>query len=55
MRNLDKKEKEKRRLIAFRIIIALLCFGVAFVFIRSYYFRSKQDNLDIKSDKGYII
>ena len=39
MRNLDKKEKEKRRLIAFRIIIALLCFGVAFVFIRSYYFR----------------
>ena len=35
MRKLDKKEKEKRRLIAFRIIIALLCFGVAFVFIRS--------------------
>lgn len=36
---MDKKEKEKRRLIAFRIIIALLCFGVAFVFIRSYYFN----------------
>ena len=55
MRNLDKKEKEKRRLIAFRIIIALLCFGVAFVFIRSYYFRSKQDNLDIKSRYTFTV
>lgn len=55
MRKLDKKEKEKRRLIAFRIIIALLCFGVAFVFIRSYYFRSKQDNLDIKSRYTFTV
>lgn len=49
MKKISKKEREKRKLIAFRVMIALLCLAVAFVFIRSYYFRSKQNNLDIKS------
>lgn len=57
MKKVDNKEKEreKRRLIAFRVMIALLCLGVAFVFIRSYYFRSKQNNLDIKSRYTFTI
>ena len=55
MKKISKEEKEKRKLIAFRIMIVLLCAGVAFVFIRSYYFRSKQNNLDIKSRYTFSI
>ena len=49
MRKISKKEKEKRKLIAFRVMIALLCIAVALVFIRSYYIKNKQNDLDIKS------
>ena len=40
MRKISKKEKEKRKLIAFRVMIALLCIAVALVFIRSYYIKN---------------
>ena len=49
MRKISKKEKEKRKLIAFRVMIALLCIAVALVFILSYYIKNKQNDLDIKS------
>lgn len=55
MKKISRIEKEKRRLIAFRVMILLLCLGVAVVFIRSYYLRSKQDNLDIKSRYTFTI
>ena len=46
---MKKKNREKLRLITLRVCIGILCAFVIAVFIRSYYYRSKESNLDIKS------
>lgn len=46
---MKKKNREKLRLITLRVCIGVLCAFVIAVFIRSYYYRSKESNLDIKS------
>lgn len=51
----SKKDKEKKRLIAFRVSIGIFCVLVAVVFVRSYYLKSKQSDIDIKSRYTFTI
>ena len=52
---MKKKNREKLRLITLRVCIGILCAFVIAVFIRSYYYRSKESNLDIKSRYTFTV
>ena len=52
---MKKKNREKLRLITLRVCIGVLCAFVIAVFIRSYYYRSKESNLDIKSRYTFTV
>ena len=52
---MKKNNREKLRLITLRVCIGILCAFVIAVFIRSYYYRSKESNLDIKSRYTFTV